>query len=70
MGYNVPVKIQKEGIIMDADAFLDAFLKLGESGVGIAQLITMLFPGSWWASGILYVIGMMLSALTGGTPLA
>ncbi len=53
-----------------ADAFLDAFLKLSENGVGIAQLITMLFPGSWWASGILYVIGMMLSALTGGAPLA
>lgn len=53
-----------------ADAFLDAFLKLSENGVGLAQLITMLFPGSWWASGVLYVIGMLLSALTGGAPTA
>ena len=54
---------------MEADALLDVILKLSESGVGIAQLITMLFPGSWWASGILYIIEMMLSALNGGTPL-
>lgn len=54
---------------MDADAFLDVILKLGEEGVGIAQLITMLFPGSWWASGVLYFIGTLLSALTGGAPL-
>ena len=54
---------------MEADALLDAILKLGENGVGIAQLITMLFPGSWWASGILYIIEMFLSALNSGAPL-
>ncbi|MCR5522351.1 MAG: hypothetical protein K6F64_01760 [Clostridia bacterium] len=55
---------------MEFEALVDAILKMGEGGVSIAQLITMLFPASWWASGILYVIKMLLSALTGGTPIA
>ena len=54
---------------MDIDAMLDTILNFGESGVGLAQLITMLFPASWWASGVLYVVKLLLQALSGGVAL-
>ncbi len=46
---------------------IQELLNLGETGVGIAQIITALNPASWWASGILGLIGLLLAAITGGT---
>jgi len=48
---------------MDIIEMLKNVIDLGEVGVGLAQLITMLNPASWWASGILYLIEMGLQAL-------
>ncbi|MBR4766032.1 MAG: hypothetical protein IK085_04625 [Clostridia bacterium] len=42
---------------------LSEFLNLGEAGVAIAQLITAINPASWWASGILNLIRMLLSII-------
>ena len=51
---------------MDIIEAIQEFLNLGEAGVGIAQIITALNPASWWASGILGLVGLLLAALTGG----
>ena len=42
---------------------LSEFLNIGEAGVAIAQIITALNPASWWASGILNLIRMLLSII-------
>ena len=50
---------------MDIDAIIQAILELGVGGVTIAQIITALNPASWWASGILNLIRMLLSVIAG-----
>ncbi|MBQ6466400.1 MAG: hypothetical protein IJJ61_00480 [Clostridia bacterium] len=50
---------------MDFATIFQSITGMGEAGVGIAQLITSIFPASWWASGILNLIRMFLSALSG-----
>ena len=54
---------------MDYTELFRQILEMGQTGVGFAQLITMVNPASWWASGILYIIEMFLSALA-GNPIA
>lgn len=42
---------------------ISEILGAGEFGVAIAQVITALNPASWWASGILNLIRMLLSII-------
>jgi hypothetical protein len=42
---------------------LGEFFNMGEAGVAIAQIITALNPASWWASGILNLIRLLLSII-------
>ncbi len=44
-------------------AIISEILGAGEFGVAIAQVITALNPASWWASGILNLIRMLLSII-------
>lgn len=42
---------------------LSSFFNMGEMGVAIAQIITAINPASWWASGILNLIRLLLSII-------
>ena len=48
---------------MDFMEIFQTILGTGEAGVGIAQLITALNPASWWASGVLTLVQMLLNAI-------
>ena len=52
---------------MDFFEVFNGIIDFGEVGVGIAQIITALNPASWWASGILGLVGLLLSVLGGTT---
>ena len=42
---------------------LGEFFNMGEAGVAKAQIITAINPASWWASGILNLIRLLLSII-------